>query len=134
MLLTPLALDLVQPVRDVLLQVQATIITKPRFEAATSTRHFSIAVSDYVTSVLMVEFLRKLQRQSPWITCELRPVGRRATEDLESGELDFLIAPELYASVVHLRIRRPPARSVVRRHPHVRRVEQEPGDRHHHLC
>ena len=101
MVLTPLAQDLVQPVRDVLLQVQATIITKPRFEAATSTRHFSIAVSDYVTSVLMVEFLRKLQCQSPSITCELRPVGRRATEDLESGELDFLIAPELYASVVH---------------------------------
>ena len=41
MMLTPLARDLVQPVRDVLLQVQATIITKPRFEAATSTRHFS---------------------------------------------------------------------------------------------
>ena len=101
MVLTPLALDLVQPVRDVLLQVQATIVTKPRFEAATSTRHFSIAVSDYVTSVLMVEFLRKLQCQAPSITCELRPVGRRATEDLESGELDFLIAPELYASVVH---------------------------------
>jgi DNA-binding transcriptional LysR family regulator len=103
MMLTPLARDLVQPVRDVLLQVQATIITKPRFEATTSTRHFSIAVSDYVTSVLMVEFLRKLQCQSPSITCELRPVGRRATEDLESGALDFLIAPELYASVVHPR-------------------------------
>ena len=101
MVLTPLAQDLAQPVRDVLLQVQATIVTKPRFEAATSTRHFSIAVSDYVTSVLMVEFLRELQCQSPSITCELRPVGRRATEDLESGELDFLIAPELYASVVH---------------------------------
>jgi len=101
MVLTPLAQDLVQPVRDVLLQVQATIITKPHFEAATSPRHFSIAVSDYVTSVLMVAFLRKLKCQSPSITCELRPVGRRATEDLESGELDFLIAPELYASVVH---------------------------------
>jgi len=88
-------------VRDVLLQVQATIVTKPRFAAATSTRHFSIAVSDYVTSVLMVAFLRKLQCQSPSITCELRPVGRRATEDLESGELDFLIAPALYTSAVH---------------------------------
>ena len=49
----------------------------------------------------MVEFLRELQCQSPSITFEFRPVGRRATEDLESGELDFLIAPELYASSVH---------------------------------
>ncbi|MEP7308554.1 MAG: LysR family transcriptional regulator [Acidobacteriota bacterium] len=101
MVLTPLAQDLVQPVRDVLLQVQQTIVTKPRFEAATSARHFSIAVSDYVTSVLMVEVLREVQCQSPSITFELRPVGRRATEDLESGALDFLIAPELYASLVH---------------------------------
>ena len=101
MVLTPLAQDLVQPVRDLLLQVQQTIVTKPRFEAATSTRHFSIAVSDGVTSVLMVEVLRDIQSQSPSITFELRPVGRRATDDLESGDLDFLIAPELYASSAH---------------------------------
>jgi LysR family transcriptional regulator, nod-box dependent transcriptional activator len=101
MVLTPLAEDLVQPVRDVLLQVQATIATKPRFEPASSARHFSIAVSDYVTSVLMVDFLRELKCQSPSITFELRPVGKRAAEDLESGELDFLIAPEPYVSAVH---------------------------------
>src|ERR1044071_1411338 len=39
MVLTPLAEDLVQPVRDVLLQLQATIATKPHFDPATSTRH-----------------------------------------------------------------------------------------------
>jgi len=101
MVLTPLAHDLVQPVRDVLLQVQSTIATKPHFEPATSARHLSIAVSDYVTSVLMVDFLRELQCQSPSITFELRPVGKRAAEDLESGELDLLIAPEPFASSVH---------------------------------
>jgi DNA-binding transcriptional LysR family regulator len=101
MVLTPLAQDLVLPVRDVLLQVQSTIATKPRFDPATSTRHLSIAVSDYVTRVLMVDFLRDLQCQAPSITFELRPVGKRATEALESGELDLLIAPELFASSVH---------------------------------
>ncbi len=101
MILTPLAEDLLQPVRDVLLQVQATIATKPRFDPATSTRHLSVAVSDYVTSVVMADFLRDLQYQSPSITFELRPLGKRATEDLESGELDLLIAPEMFASSVH---------------------------------
>jgi DNA-binding transcriptional LysR family regulator len=101
MVLTPLAEDLVQPVRDVLLQIQATIATKPHFEPRTSTRHFSIAVSDYVTSVLMVDFLREMKEQSPSITFELRPVGKRAAEDLESGALDLLIAPEPYVSAVH---------------------------------
>ena len=101
MVLTPLAEDLVQPVRDVLLHIQATIATIPRFDPVRSSRHFSIAVSDYVISVLMVDFLREIKRQSPAITFELRPVGRRATEDLESGELDFLIAPEPFVSAVH---------------------------------
>jgi LysR family transcriptional regulator, nod-box dependent transcriptional activator len=101
MVLTPLAEDLVQPVRDVLLQVQATIATRPRFDPASSARHISIAVSDYVTSILMVDFLRDLKCQSPSMTFELRPVGKRAAEDLESGELDFLIAPEPYVSAVH---------------------------------
>lgn len=75
MVLTPLAQDLVQPVRDVLLQVQKTIVTKPRFEATTSTRHFSIAVSDYVTSVLMVEVLQEIQCRSPSITSSGRSAG-----------------------------------------------------------
>jgi DNA-binding transcriptional LysR family regulator len=103
MLLTPLAEDLVLPVRDVLLQVQATIATKPRFEPATSARHFTIALSEYVSSVLMIEFLRHVTCEAPATTFELRPLGKRATEDLETGKLDFLIAPEVYVSQVHPR-------------------------------
>lgn len=103
MVLTPLAEDLAQPVRDVLLQVQATIATKPRFDPAVSPRHFTIAVSDYVTNVLMVDFLRDVRGKAPALTFELRRVGKRASDDLESGTLDFLIAPEPYVSPAHPR-------------------------------
>ena len=99
MVLTPLADDLVQPLRDVLLQVHGTITTKPRFDPASSERRFSIAVSDYVTSVLMIDLLRHVKAEAPKITFELRPVGQRAVEDLERGDLDFLIAPEYLAPV-----------------------------------
>src|SRR5438128_6279078 len=85
MVLTPLAENLFQPVRDVLLQVQSTIAIKPRFEVATSNRHFSIAVSEYVTSVLMIDLLRHVKSEAPRITFELRDVGKRASEDLERG-------------------------------------------------
>jgi len=101
MVLTPLADDLVQPLRDVLLQVHGTITTKPRFDSATSERHFSLAVSDYVTSVLMIDLLRHVKAEAPKITFELRPLGNPAEEDLERGELDFLIAPEEYLAPVH---------------------------------
>jgi DNA-binding transcriptional LysR family regulator len=101
MVLTPLAEDLVGPVRTILLQVRETLGTKPRFDAATATRHFSIAVSDYATAVLMTDVLRQARCDAPYITFELRSVGQRANEDLERGELDFLIAPEGYVSASH---------------------------------
>lgn len=98
MVLTPMAEGLVAPVRDILLQIRGTLGAKPRFEPVTATRHLSLAVSDYVTDILMAAVLRTARCQAPHITFELRPVGRRAVEDLESGELDFLIAPEGYVS------------------------------------
>jgi len=101
MVLTPLADNLVQPLRDVLLQVHGTIATKPRFDPARSERRFSIAVSDYVTSVLMIDLLRHVKAEAPKITFELRPIGQPAGEDLERGDLDFLIAPEEYLAPVH---------------------------------
>jgi LysR family nod box-dependent transcriptional activator len=101
MVLTPLAEDLVQPVRDVLLQIQSTISSKPHFDPATSDRHFTLALSDYVTSVLMIDFIRDIRCQAPSITFELSPVGQRASEGIESGKLDFLIAPEPFVSSVH---------------------------------
>jgi DNA-binding transcriptional LysR family regulator len=65
MVMTPLAEDLVQPVGDILLQVQATIATKPRFDPATSARHFSIAV-------------RITSRACSWSTsCERSSASRR---------------------------------------------------------
>lgn len=103
MVLTPLAEDLAQPVRDVLLQVKATIASKPRFDPSVSGRHFTIAVSDFVTNVLMVDFLRGVRTLAPALTFEFRRVGRRASEDLEAGTLDFLIAPEPYVSRAHPR-------------------------------
>ena len=99
MVLTPLAQDLVQPLRDVLLQVNSTVANKPRFDPDSSERHFSIAVSDYVMSVLIVDLLRHVKVEAPKITFDLRPVGRRASEDLDAGELDFLIAPEYFTAV-----------------------------------
>lgn len=101
MVLTPLAEDLVQPVRDILMQVRGTIAGKSRFDPASSTRRFSVSLSDYVTTILMVEVLRQVRTQAAGMTFELRPVGQRAAEDLETGNLDFLIAPEGYVSGVH---------------------------------
>lgn len=87
--------------RSLLLQAQATIAQKPRFDPAASRRHFSIALSDYVVTVFMADALREIQGQAPYISFELMPASERAVEALESGNLDFLIAPEIFASKTH---------------------------------
>ena len=101
MTLTPLAQELVDPVREILLLVRGAIGTKSHFEAATSTHHFSISVSDYATTILMADMLRDVKPKAPGITFELRPISRRAVEDLEAGRLDFLIGPEGFVSPEH---------------------------------
>jgi LysR family transcriptional regulator, nod-box dependent transcriptional activator len=101
MALTPVAEGLVEPVRDILLRIRGTLGSKPHFDPQTATRHLSLAVSDYVADILMADVLRRARHEAPQMTFELRGVGRRATEDLESGELDFLISPEGYVSPNH---------------------------------
>lgn len=100
MVLTPLAETLVEPVRDLLLQARQTLGTKPRFDPATATRHISIAVSDYTIEILMLDVLRRAQALAPFITFRLQPIGNRASEALDAGELDFLIAP-MHLSSAH---------------------------------
>jgi LysR family nod box-dependent transcriptional activator len=101
MVLTPLAQELVQPVRDVLLQIQGTVGTKPHFDPASSQRHFVLAASDYVSVVLIADLLRQLRCEAPGVTFELRPLGMRAIRDLENGALDYLISPSDYVSPAH---------------------------------
>jgi DNA-binding transcriptional LysR family regulator len=101
MALTPVAEQLVEPVRDILLRIRGTLGSKPQFDPLTATRHLSLAVSDYVADLLMADVLRRARGEAPQITFELRTVGRRAAEDLESGELDFVIAPDGYVSASH---------------------------------
>jgi LysR family nod box-dependent transcriptional activator len=101
MALTPMAQSLVKPVRNLLLQAQATIGIRAEFDPAGSRRHFSVAVSDYVATVFMSDALRRIQRHAPHVTFELVPTGERAGEALEAGKLDFLIAPELFAIRTH---------------------------------
>ncbi len=68
---TPLGESLAEPVRQILLQVRATINTKPGFDPATSARHFSVMMSDYVDTVLMSEVLRRAEAVAPRVRFNL---------------------------------------------------------------
>lgn len=98
---TPLGESLAAPVREVLLKVETTIQARPDFEAATSTRHFKLLMSDYASTVLMSRTLPRLQEEAPHVTIELLPYSEWQWETLERGEADFLIMPTRYLREGH---------------------------------
>jgi LysR family nod box-dependent transcriptional activator len=101
MALTPLAEDLAQPVREILLQVERVINKVPDFNPATSIRTLRLMMSDYVASVLMPNVLPRVQEIAPGITFELLSNAEQPVEFLERGEVDLLIMPPEYSSKLH---------------------------------
>jgi LysR family transcriptional regulator, nod-box dependent transcriptional activator len=101
---TPLGESLAEPVRQILLQVKATINAKPGFDPASSTRHFSVMMSDYVDTVLMSECLRRAEAAAPRVRFNVvsNDVGN-PTEFLERADVDLLIMPRDYLSDKHPR-------------------------------
>jgi LysR family nod box-dependent transcriptional activator len=101
MILTPLADGLVDPVRNILLQVESLMATNPAFSPEKTTRSFRLMMSDYVATVLMPEVLRRAQLVAPALTVEILSNAERSIEALDRGEIDLLIAPKQYISSIH---------------------------------
>lgn len=101
MVLTPRAEELIEPVRNALLQIKTTITTKPVFDPASSTRRFSIIASDYATLATLADTLRGLVQEAPDVTFDLQPINEAAAERLERGDVDFLITLDQFVSPDH---------------------------------
>ena len=90
MVLTPLAEELAQPVRELLQHAEAVIRRTPVFSPETSERKFRIVMSDYIAIVLMTRALPQIQRSAPGITLQIMPLR---TDALEQGDADLAILP-----------------------------------------
>jgi DNA-binding transcriptional LysR family regulator len=100
MQLTPRAESLVQPVREILLRVDAALGLHPQFDPATSRRRFVIVASDYVSHVLLGDVLARIARHAPGVVFDVRPVVGAARQ-LEHGGIDFIITPAHLAFAAH---------------------------------
>jgi DNA-binding transcriptional LysR family regulator len=92
--LTPLAEQILPDVRDALRQVERTLEARPSFDPASSTRAFSLAMSDYAVTVLVEPLMRRVHELAPSVTLELNPIPPDMAET-ERGilQFDLLIAP-----------------------------------------
>lgn len=99
--LTPLGRDLADPVRQLILQIQATVAIRPALSIASERRHFRITVSDYAVPILIAPLVRRLQALAPHITIELRPQIENTGQQLRRGETELTIVPENYLDAGH---------------------------------
>ncbi len=96
---TPLGESLAEPVRQILLQIKATIHATPGFDPSTSTRQFSVMMPDYVDTVLIGEVLRRAEKAAPRVRFDLVSNDVSSpTEALERADVDLLIMPSDYLS------------------------------------
>ncbi|WP_233806994.1 LysR family transcriptional regulator [Paraburkholderia sp. HP33-1] len=99
--LTPLARSLAQPVREILLSVQSTVVTRLEFDPAQARRNFLIRASDYLTTVLLINVVQRLQREAPGITLHIANMSDDVPERLDRGEVDFVIYPSASVNPSH---------------------------------
>jgi LysR family nod box-dependent transcriptional activator len=91
MQLTPRGLSLVGPVREALLQIQATLGTQATFDPRTVQRTFTLIVSaDALLRVMPVVFQR-LTREAPGIRCHVEHFSETTLSRLEYGDADLFI-------------------------------------------
>ncbi len=90
--LTPRGLSLVEPVRDALLHVQATLGTQPSFDPATVERTFSISIRDYIVPRLMPGVFRRLLGDAPKVQCIVEELAQVSLSRLEHGDIDLCVA------------------------------------------
>ena len=93
--LTPRAEALIGPVREILLQIQSTIDVEPEFDPATARRSFTVAMSDFVSAVVLPEVMRRLISEAPGVKIEVAMLGGRDHERLESGHVDMMIRAQV---------------------------------------
>jgi len=72
--LTPLAEQLLPDVLEALRQVKRTLDARPEFDPATSSRTFSLAMSDYVVTVLVDPLLRRAHQVAPGVGLTISPM------------------------------------------------------------
>ncbi len=97
--LTPRGLSLVEPVREALLRIQATLGTQPTFDPATVRRVFTVIVTDEAAPRLVAAVLKRLAREAPGIQCHIEQISQTSLTRLEYGDADLCLCldlPRLY--------------------------------------
>ncbi len=89
--LSPRGQSLVDPVREALLLIQATLGTQPNFTAATTQREFTLILSEEAVPGLLPAILERVSSEAPGIRINFELVSQTALSRLEYGDADLCL-------------------------------------------
>ncbi|MBC8751709.1 MULTISPECIES: LysR family transcriptional regulator [Paraburkholderia] len=98
---TPRAEALAAPIREALVHIQLSVISRDVFNPAKSDRCFRIILSDFMAVVFFRKIVERIAREAPAVSFELLPLADDPDEVIRRGEADFLILPEMFMSGAH---------------------------------
>ncbi len=101
MMSTPFADSMARPVRDLLLQAQAIAARRPELSPEKMQRDITLVASDYVSAIVLADAIRLVCAQAPGIRVSIWPVSEFFSEQLDSGEIDLLIASSTALTAAH---------------------------------
>jgi LysR family transcriptional regulator, nod-box dependent transcriptional activator len=93
--LTPRGLSLVEPVREALLRIQATLGTQPTFDPATVKRVFTVIVTEEALPRIVPAVLRRVAKEAPGIQCHIEQISHTSLSRLEYGDADLCLSLDL---------------------------------------
>lgn len=100
---TPYAREISSQVRQVLSDIQETLLAKAIFEPATAQEEFRIATNDYVEATLSANLIQQLTHQAPGIQIRINSLGKDAAlTALDNNRIDFFIGTGLDLKRWHL--------------------------------
>jgi DNA-binding transcriptional LysR family regulator len=89
--LSPRGQSLVEPVREALLLIQATLGTQPTFTAATTQREFTLIISEEAVPSLLPAILKRASAEAPGIRINFDLVSLASMSLLEYGDADLCL-------------------------------------------
>ena len=93
---TARAEQLAEPIADILARVRGVVGSAERFDAARSTRRFTIGAPDAVSTVILPLLLSELARSAPGIDLSVRALmPQTALADLDARQVDIAVEPIL---------------------------------------
>jgi len=101
MVITSLGERLAPEVQSILIKIQAVIQIRDNFDISSSTIEISLIVSDYISSTFMPAVVRAVAAEAPNVKIRMSQLSGSYLEQLDRGEVDFLIIPEHFSHQSH---------------------------------